>query len=100
MRKGFLLKLSAIALGVYAGLWFASGDIKATDTLTFSATPLIEDSHQFRSDIKVVELRFADGTAVTIMGSHHVPFMNHLLGKDKVAIALDVRVKELKKLER
>lgn len=99
MRKGFLLKLTAIALGVYAGLWFASGDIKATEP-TFSGTLVVEDSFSFQSNIKVIELRFADGTALTIMGSQNVPLMNRLLNLDKEKVELSVRTVELKRLER
>lgn len=65
-----------------------------------TATPHLEDSYNFAAGLQTVELRFADGTAVTVVGSSVVPFMRALVASDRQPLDLSARPRELVRLER
>lgn len=65
-----------------------------------TATPHVEDSYSFAAGLQTVELRFADGTAVTVVGSSVVPFMRALVASDRRPLDLSARPRELVRLER
>jgi hypothetical protein len=65
-----------------------------------TATPHLEDSYNFAAGLQTVELRFADGTAVTIVGSSVVPFMRALVASDRQPLDLSARPRTVVRLER
>lgn len=89
----FWFLLSAIALGVYLGLIAA----RASDDFFASATVIAEDTPG-TGDIECYEIRLADGTAVTVMGSRAVPLIRYLKAHPK--LTLELRPRTLQKVER
>lgn len=102
MRPGFLLRIALpVALGVFLALWVAQGDTSPMADDVFEATSTLkeEDSVSFQN-LRVVQVRFADGTAVDVMGSSVVPFMRYLLDHDTQKVAWQIRPRVIQKLER
>jgi len=89
----------AAVVGGLLALWLLRGDTDASDAFSVSAVPHLEDSFDF-GRMKAVEIRFADGTAVSVVGSDLVPFMRALIAQDKQRIDLELRPRTLARLER
>lgn len=101
IRASFVWRvLLPIGLGVYLALWATQGDTSASDAQTFTATPRVEDSVSFVQGFVVVELRFPDASAVTVMGSEQLPLMRELVRRDGQRLDIDVRPRVLAKIER
>lgn len=92
-------RMIAAVLGATIALWLLQGDTDASDAVTFAAIPHIEDSYSF-AGLQTVEIRFTDGTAVTVMGSSVVPFMQALTRMDQARIDMELRPRVLERVER
>jgi hypothetical protein len=94
MRAGFVWRvLLPIVLGVLASLWIIRGDTSpdASEAFLATVTPHTHTSYDFDGHTYVVELRFSDGSAVTVMGSDVVPVMRYLLDRDGTRLDLEAR---------
>jgi hypothetical protein len=99
--KGFVWRVVLpICLGVYLALWATQGETAGSDALIISAVPRVEDSYSFVNGFVTVELRFADSSAVTIMGSSQIPLMKTLVAHNKERLDIEIRPRVLQKIER
>lgn len=89
----FWLFLSAVAIGVYLAL----AAVQGSDAFLASVDVTPEDTPP-TGGIYCYELRFADGTAVTVMGSRAVPLIQFLAAHKRLAI--EARPREIQRIER
>lgn len=94
-----LLRAIAAILGATLALWLLRGDVDGSDAFVANATVTVHDTHDFR-DLAFVELRFPDGTAVTVSGSRIVPVMRYLTTQDRAKVTLEMSPRTLQRLER
>lgn len=118
MRPRFIWRAIPAIIGALLALWLLRGDTEAMPNpegsmgrteempriVGMSGEEFIsgivskeEESVSFQ-DVKVFEIRFTDGTAVTVMGSSSVPVIQYL-GRYRT-MALELRPRELQRIER
>lgn len=86
----------AAILGASLALWWLRGDTSGAEFIA-SATVIEEDTPP-TGDIRCYEIRFQDGTAITVMGSSAVPIIRFL--KQSKRITVEARSRELERIER
>lgn len=89
----------AAILGATLALWLLQGDTKGSDAFVANATVTVHDTYDLK-DLAFVELRFPDGTAVTVSGSQVVPVMRYLLNQDTQKVTLEIGPRTVRRLER
>lgn len=102
MRPGFFWRVAIpIALGVWLALRLTQGDTDAdgeANEFVSNITVTEEESVSYQG-LRTFEIRFADGTAVTIMGSKAVPVIQYL-GLHGKKMIMEIRPFELQRIER